>query len=81
MPGLENDVLEDINMVVALTNKSLRGILCYYVNHTISGLFQINKELILDAIRKHMEGGSTNHSSNQKEHNQIVVDSAEENQI
>ena len=53
----------------------------YYFNHPTPGLSQMKKELILAAIRKHMEGGSTNHSSNQQEQNQIVLGSAEENQI
>ena len=49
----------------------------YYFNHPTPGISQMKKELILAAIRKHMEGGSTNHSSNQQEQNKIILGSAE----
>ena len=81
MPGLEKDVAAGIDVVVTLLDKRLREMLRYYFNHPTSGLAQMKKELVLAAIRKHMEEGSTNHSSNQQEQNQIVLGSAEENQI
>ena len=81
MPGLEKDVAAGIDVVVMLPNKRSREMLRYYFNHPTSCIVQIKKEPLLAAIRKQMEEGSTNHSSNQQEHNQTVLDSAEENQI
>ena len=55
MPGLEKYLEEGINVVVTILNKRLRGMLHYYFNHPVSGLAQINKEIMLAEIRKHME--------------------------
>ena len=41
----------------------------------------MKKEIMLATIRKHMEEGSTNYSSSHQEQNQIILSSAEENQI
>ena len=77
MPGLENDVSARIDVVVTLLNKQLSKMILCYLNHPTSGLIQMKKEPILAAIRKHMEKGTTNHISNQQEHNQIVLSSSE----
>ena len=73
-----------IGKVVTLPNKRLREILRYYFNHPTAGLNQMKKELMLAAIRKYMEEGSNQSSSNQQEQNQTVLlgrSAAEENQI
>ena len=53
----------------------------HYFNRPTSGLAQMKKDIILGEIRKHVEKGSTNHSSNKQEHSQIILGSAEETQI
>ena len=67
MPGLVKDVSERIDVVVTLTNKRLREMLCYYFNHLTSGIFQMKKDLMLDTIKKYIEEVSTNYISNQQE--------------
>ena len=81
MHGLEIYVAAGIDMMVTLPNKRFREMIFYYFNHPTSGLAHIKKDIMLAATRKKMEEGSTNHSSNQQEKNQIVLGSAEENQI
>ena len=81
MHGLEKDVSEGINVVVTIRNKRLMEMLLYYFNHPTLGLVHMKQELMLFTIGKHTEKGSTNHSINHQKHNQIVLVSAEENQI
>ena len=63
---LEKDVSAGINVVVTLPNRRLGDLFCYYFNHPTSGIVQMKNEIMMAAIRKHMEEGSTNHSSNQQ---------------
>ena len=75
--GQEKDVSVGIDMVVTLPNKWLREMLCYHFNCPTSGLVQMKEDIMMAVIGKHMEEGNTNHSSNQKETNRIVLGSAE----
>ena len=63
MPRLEKDVSAGTDVVVTLPSKLLMDMLRCYFNHPTSGLVQMKKEIMLAAIRKYVEEGSTNHSS------------------
>jgi hypothetical protein len=76
MPGLERDVGKGVGHVVTLRNGRLKEILRYYFNHPTKGLTTMKKDLMQDAIRKHMEEGS-----NEEQHQTVDCEEEEQNQV